>query len=76
MDKKSGIAALGSNASTLQRVLAALQARFTLAPNDLLRDAVYRRLWTSVLTSSFQTSAPGALTSEEPMCCLGSQTMK
>ncbi|RZJ09114.1 MAG: MFS transporter [Rubrivivax sp.] len=25
---------------------------FTLAPQDLLRDAVYRRLWTSILTSS------------------------
>ena len=32
---------------------AALRARFALAPDDLLRDAVYRRLWTSVLTSSF-----------------------
>jgi len=36
-----------------RRVLETLQARFALAPNDLLRDAVYRRLWTSVLTSSF-----------------------
>src|SRR6202011_5985630 len=27
--------------------------RFTLAPTDLLRDAVYRRLWTSILISSF-----------------------
>lgn len=26
---------------------------FRLAPNDLLRDAVYRRLWTSILISSF-----------------------
>jgi MFS family permease len=29
-----------------------LRRRFTLPPHDLLRDAVYRRLWTSVLTSS------------------------
>jgi len=28
-------------------------ARFTLAPTDLLRDPVYRRLWTSILISSF-----------------------
>jgi len=27
--------------------------RFTLAPTDLLRDAVYRRLWISILISSF-----------------------
>ncbi len=27
--------------------------RFTLAPGDLLRDATYRRLWTSILISSF-----------------------
>jgi len=27
--------------------------RFALAPDDLLRDAVYRRLWTSILISSF-----------------------
>src|SRR6195256_1636311 len=26
---------------------------FALAPNDLLRDRVYRRLWTSILISSF-----------------------
>jgi len=30
-----------------------LQARLRLAPDDLLRDAVYRRLWTSILISSF-----------------------
>src|SRR5574343_1556826 len=30
-----------------------LQARMRLAPNDLLRDATYRRLWTSILISSF-----------------------
>ena len=29
------------------------RARLTLAPNDLLRDAVYRRLWISILTASF-----------------------
>jgi MFS family permease len=27
--------------------------RFSLAPTDLLRDATYRRLWTSILISSF-----------------------
>ncbi len=27
--------------------------RFTLGPNDLLRDPTYRRLWTSILISSF-----------------------
>jgi len=32
---------------------AALRARIALAPNDLLRDLVYRRLWSSVLISSF-----------------------
>ena len=48
--------AAGSFAATprrARRLRLALQARFALAPNDLLRDAVYRRLWTSVLTSSF-----------------------
>lgn len=35
-----------------QRLLAALRERLTLAPTDLLRDAVYRRLWTSILISS------------------------
>ena len=53
MDKKLGMTALGADGGAVQRALAALQARFALAPNDLLRDAVYRRLWTSVLTSSF-----------------------
>jgi hypothetical protein len=28
-------------------------SRFSLAPTDLLRDATYRRLWTSILISSF-----------------------
>jgi MFS family permease len=37
----------------LQGALAAWRARLALAPDDLLRDPVYRRLWTSVLTSSF-----------------------
>ena len=27
--------------------------RFSLPPTDLLRDVVYRRLWTSILISSF-----------------------
>lgn len=31
----------------------ALRERFTLRPDDLLRDATYRRLWTSILISSF-----------------------
>jgi hypothetical protein len=29
-----------------------LRERLRLAPDDLLRDAVYRRLWTSILISS------------------------
>jgi hypothetical protein len=33
--------------------MTALLRRFTLAPTDLLRDRVYRRLWTSILISSF-----------------------
>jgi MFS family permease len=33
-------------------LLQALRQRFTLAPNDLLRDRAYRRLWTSILMSS------------------------
>ena len=39
----------------LVRAAAALRAGLTLAPDDLLRDLVYRRLWLSVLTSSFGT---------------------
>lgn len=31
----------------------AWRMRLSLAPDDLLRDAVYRRLWTSILISSF-----------------------
>src|SRR6187402_908508 len=53
MDRKSATGALGASRQSPRRVLDALRARFTLAPNDLLRDAIYRRLWTSVLTSSF-----------------------
>jgi MFS family permease len=34
-------------------VVRRVRARLTLAPTDLLRDAVYRRLWTSILISSF-----------------------
>jgi MFS family permease len=30
-----------------------LQRRFSLPANDLLRDRIYRRLWTSILISSF-----------------------
>jgi MFS family permease len=46
-------AALRAHGSGVRRILAALRARFALAPDDLLRDMVYRRLWASVLTSSF-----------------------
>jgi MFS family permease len=34
-------------------LLAAARQKFSLAPDDLLRDRVYRRLWTSILISSF-----------------------
>ncbi len=37
----------------LVHAAAALRAGLKLAPDDLLRDLVYRRLWLSVLTSSF-----------------------
>ncbi len=53
MDKKLASSRLDATATSPQRALAALRARFALAPNDLLRDVVYRRLWASVLTSSF-----------------------
>src|ERR1039457_5966948 len=33
--------------------MSAFLPRFTLAPTDLLRDATYRRLWTSIVISSF-----------------------
>jgi MFS family permease len=41
------------NALTTPEVVRRVRARLTLAPTDLLRDAVYRRLWTSILISSF-----------------------
>ena len=53
MNEEQSAATFGANRNGVRRLRAALQARFALAPNDLLRDPVYRRLWTSVLTSSF-----------------------
>ena len=53
MDKQEATSTLGANGNTPRRMLDALRGRFALAPDDLLRDVVYRRLWTSVLTSSF-----------------------
>ena len=53
MNDKQDAATLAASRGALQRLRRALQARFALAPNDLLRDPIYRRLWTSVLTSSF-----------------------
>ncbi len=53
MNRKASGAAVAADAHAPRRMLDALRARFALAPNDLLRDVVYRRLWTSVLTSSF-----------------------
>jgi MFS family permease len=52
MDNKKS-AVLPADGSVVWRLLACLRARFALAPDDLLRDVVYRRLWASVLTSSF-----------------------
>ena len=40
-------------ASTLRRYVARSIWPLRLAPDDLLRDATYRRLWTSILISSF-----------------------
>ena len=37
----------------LRQTRANLAARFALPPGDLLRDATYRRLWTSIVISSF-----------------------
>jgi MFS family permease len=37
----------------LQRLKTLLAARFALPADDLLRDATYRRLWTSIVISSF-----------------------
>ena len=53
MTEEQSAATLAASRTAMQRLRVALQARFALAPNDLLRDPVYRRLWTSVLTSSF-----------------------
>ena len=36
-----------------RRYVARAVSHFRLAPDDLLRDATYRRLWTSILISSF-----------------------
>jgi MFS family permease len=52
MDNKKW-AVLRADGTVARSLLAALRARFALAPDDLLRDLVYRRLWASVLTSSF-----------------------
>ena len=40
-------------APSLRRYVARAFEQFRLAPDDLLRDATYRRLWTSILISSF-----------------------
>ena len=40
-------------ATTLRRYVARAVSQLRLAPDDLLRDATYRRLWTSILISSF-----------------------
>ncbi len=40
-------------APSLRRLLAHALLPVRLAPDDLLRDATYRRLWTSILISSF-----------------------
>jgi len=40
------------NNTPFQRLVAALRDHLTLAPTDLLRDAVYRRLFSSILISS------------------------
>lgn len=53
MEKRQATRIFRAQSNTPRRMLKALRARFALAPDDLLRDVVYRRLWTSVLTSSF-----------------------
>ena len=53
MNKKAAATTVAANAQAPRRMLATLRARFTLPANDLLRDALYRRLWSSVLASSF-----------------------
>lgn len=40
-------------APTLRRYVAHAVSQLRLTPDDLLRDATYRRLWTSILISSF-----------------------
>ena len=40
-------------AGAARALLARLAARLALAPGELLRDAVYRRLWLSILVSAF-----------------------
>src|ERR1700726_5323149 len=40
-------------ATFFNRLPARWRNPFALAPTDLLRDATYRRLWTSILISSF-----------------------
>ena len=55
MNDDQSAATLAANRNTVRRLRAGLQARFTPAPDDLLRDPVYRRLWTSVLTSSYRS---------------------
>ena len=40
-------------APTLRRYVARAVSQLRLAPDDLLRDATYRRLWASILISSF-----------------------
>ncbi|MDQ3445364.1 MAG: MFS transporter [Pseudomonadota bacterium] len=40
-------------APSLRRYVARAVSQLRLAPDDLLRDATYRRLWTSILISSF-----------------------
>ena len=42
-----------SRGNILALLPASWVGRFTLSPTDLLRDRVYRRLWTSILISSF-----------------------
>ncbi len=44
---------MGGAAMKRTSLMQALRQRFALRPDDLLRDAVYRRLWTSILISSF-----------------------
>jgi len=51
----SGSRSSGGTLPLCWRTVSALKwpRRFALAPTDLLRDATYRRLWTSILISSF-----------------------